>query len=144
VKMKQMLTGQKGFSLIEILIAISILAIGLLALAEMQITAIQGNAFSSTTTDATTLAQDRMEQLMALTYSSLTTDDDLNAGSHPPGTQAQVPGTAQVQGVNYTISWDVTDDSPMNNTKTINVIVTWTENSRQRTVSIQSVKPRIN
>jgi type IV pilus assembly protein PilV len=135
--------NQKGFSLVEILIAMTVFAVGLLALAGMQITAIQGNAFSGTTTDAATLAQDRLEQLMPLTYSSLTTDDDLAAGAHPPGTQ-QIGGTVTIQGITYTNTWNVTDNSPIDNTKTVNMAVTWAENGRQRTVSVQGVKPRIN
>jgi type IV pilus assembly protein PilV len=134
-----MFSDQKGFSLLEILIAITILAIGLLALAELQITAIQGNAFSGRTTDATTLAQDALEQLMTLDY----TDADLNDGLHPPGSQAQVSGTQQVQGGNYTISWDVTENSPIADTKTVDMTVTWSDGGRQRTLSMQFIKSEV-
>jgi type IV pilus assembly protein PilV len=126
--MRQMFTNQKGFSLLEVLIAISIFAVGLLALAQMQITSIQGNAFSSRTTDATTLAQDRLEQLMALAY----TDADLNAGDHE---DAQT-----LQGVAYTVSWNVTNNALINNTKTVIMTVAWSEGGRQRTLSMQFVK----
>ena len=141
--MRDVAMNQKGFSLIELLIATSILAIGLLALAQMQITSIRGNAYSSATTDATTVAQDRLEQLIGLTYSSLTTDTDLAAGNHPAGTQT-IGGTQTVQGITYTITWGITDGFPITNTKTMDLDVTWTENSQSRTVSVQSVKPRIN
>jgi len=136
-----MYSDQKGFSLLEILIAISILAVGLLALAQMQITSIQGNAFSSRTTDATTFAQDALEQLMALDY----TDADLTDGWHPPGSQAQVSATQQAQpgGVTYTLSWDVTENSPIDDVKTIDMTVTWSEGGRQRTLSMQFIKSEV-
>lgn len=137
--MRQIFSEQTGFSLLEILIAITILAIGLLALAQMQITSIQGNAFSSRTTDATTLAQDALEQLMTLDY----TDADLTSGSHPPGSQAQVSGTQLVGGVTYTISWNVTDNSPINNAKTVSMTVTWIDNTQQRTLSMQFIKSQV-
>ena len=123
--MRHFPNDQKGFSLIEILISMTIFAIGVLALAEMQITAIRGNAFSSTTTDGTTLAQDRIEQLMNLPYD----DANLNAGNHGPETQ----------GV-YDVSWDVANDSPVANTKTVNVSVTWTANGWNRSVSLRCIK----
>ena len=103
----------------------TIFAIGVLALAEMQITAIRGNAFSSTTTDGTTLAQDRIEQLMNLPYD----DANLNAGNHGPVTQ----------GV-YNVSWDVANNAPVANTKTVNVLVTWTANGWNRSVSLRCIK----
>jgi type IV pilus assembly protein PilV len=139
---------QRGVSLVEILMSITILAVGMLAVAEMQITSIQGNAFSGATTDGTTLAQDRMEQLMTLTYSSLTTDASLvdTDGDGDGGLDDATAASAdfnQSEG-DYTIYWNVSDGSLINSTKTLNVIVAWTEKSRQRRVSVQGVKPRIN
>ena len=45
----------------EVLIALVILAIGLLAVAQMQITAIKGNAFGSGMTSASSLAANTLE-----------------------------------------------------------------------------------
>ena len=74
-------TGHKiregGFTLIEVIVAISILTVGLLAVASMQTAAIQGNFFAYRTTQATTIAQDRLEYLMSLPYD----DDALKNGN---------------------------------------------------------------
>jgi len=73
---------QKGFSLLEVLIGLIILSIGLLAIAGMQVTAIRGNFFSSNLTQASILAQDRMEILRNLDISHA----DLSVGTHHEGT----------------------------------------------------------
>ncbi len=52
-----------GFTLIEILIAMAVAAIGLFALAHLQCTAIKGNSLSSRYTQATFLAQNILERL---------------------------------------------------------------------------------
>ena len=44
--------GQQGFSLIEVMVAITIFAIGLLAVVTMQLTAIKGNSYSRRMTEA--------------------------------------------------------------------------------------------
>ena len=62
---------ENGFSLLEVLIALVILAIGLLAVAQMQITAIKGNAFGSGMTSASSLAANTLERLMALPYNDV-------------------------------------------------------------------------
>ncbi|MDZ4383709.1 MAG: type IV pilus modification protein PilV [Thermodesulfovibrionia bacterium] len=56
---------QDGFSLLEVLIALVILAIGLLAIAQMQIAAIKGNAMAADMTEASTVAHQLLEQLKA-------------------------------------------------------------------------------
>lgn len=73
--------NENGFSLIEVLIGLVILAIGLLAIAGMQITSVKGNFFSSNLTQASVLAQDRLETLKNVAYG----DAGLSSGNHNDG-----------------------------------------------------------
>jgi type IV pilus assembly protein PilV len=56
----------RGFTLIELMIALFIFAIGILAVASMQGEAIKGNSFSDLMTVANSLAETRMEELLVL------------------------------------------------------------------------------
>ena len=58
-----------------------LLAIGLLAIAGMQVTSVRGNFFSSNMTQASILAQDRLEILRNLAFD----DPALTAGNHNEG-----------------------------------------------------------
>ena len=58
--------SQQGFSLVEVLVAILLLTVGLLALAKMQTQAVASNAFGNQLTQATFLAQDKLEELRLL------------------------------------------------------------------------------
>jgi type IV pilus assembly protein PilV len=139
-------SNQKGFSLIEILIAITVFAIGILAVAGMQIAAIKGNSFANDLTKATTLAQDRMEELIGLSYADPLLDDT-NGNSHAGIDDANA--TADHNDSNnpvdgrYNISWNIAPDHPINNTKEIRVIMTWTDKGAQKRVSITSMKADI-
>ena len=68
---------QEGYTLVEILIAIAILAFGLMAVATMQVTAIKTNAIASGISQGLTLGQAKVEELMNLAYSALN-DTDLD------------------------------------------------------------------
>jgi type IV pilus modification protein PilV len=70
---------KKGFTLIEVLIGLIILAIGVLAIAGMQITAIRGTSFSNNLNQASILAQQRLEFLKGLQIS----DTRLDTGNYP-------------------------------------------------------------
>ncbi len=61
--------NQSGFTLIELMVAITIFAIGLLSIAGMQITSINSNTASFQRTEAASLAQDEMEFLFSLPLS---------------------------------------------------------------------------
>lgn len=120
---------ENGFTLIEVMIAMAIFAVGILAVAGMQLSAIKGNTSSGKMTRAAIIAQTQMEQLAALKY-----DDALNAvGSHA---YAGNPIEGQ-----YNVSWTVTGDSPIQHTKTIDVTVTWQGGQRQ--VTLTSIKDDI-
>ena len=141
---------EEGFTLLEVIVAISILTIGILAVASMQISSIRGNSLSSGITGGTTWAGDQVERLMALPYDGpllQDTDGDAAAGLNDTGfdddPDTQDDADQQAIEGRYTIYWNVADDTPITNTKTINVTVTWTDHGVQKSVSLQRVIPRI-
>lgn len=118
-----------GFTLIEMLVAISILSAGLLALGSMQVSAISGNAHSANVTDSSTLAADRLEKLLALPY----THADLSSGAHMDPTPP----------AGRTVLWSIVDNAPLANTKTITLKVQWTDHGIQKSVTMQRIIARM-
>jgi type IV pilus assembly protein PilV len=128
---------QEGFSLIEVLVALVILAVGLLGLALFQTTAIKGNAIASKWTVATELAQDRLERFRHASWTSI--QDNVPAG-FVPGTQplqaaygslgGGVGDNTNVRGTTYYRVWDVTPATSTANTfTTITVWCCWRDES---------------
>lgn len=107
------LWGRRGFTLVEVMVAMILLFIGLLALMATTAGVIQGNDFSRQMTTALALAQEEMEILKGKSYP----DGDLSAGDH---SDARHPLNSI-----YTRTWTVTDDSPAADLKTIEVRVAW-------------------
>src|SRR5512139_1345873 len=73
---------EKGFSLIELLISLTILAFGMLAVGGMQITTAKGGFSSNNVTTATILAQSKLEELKRFSYTLSYTDPRLAEGKH--------------------------------------------------------------
>jgi type IV pilus modification protein PilV len=115
--------AQSGFTILEVLIGISILVVGLLGVASMQVSAIRGNYFSSNTTQALNLAEDKMEELMIAQYGTVATTDE-----------GMIDETGQA-GNRFHRTWTVTDDSPIDDTKTIVVTVGWQNDDHQVTLT---------
>lgn len=61
-------TAERGFSLLETLVAVTIMTAGLAALAQMFVIGTQSNRSARVTTFAATLADEKMEQLRGLTW----------------------------------------------------------------------------
>ena len=147
---------QEGFTLIEILIAIAILAFGLLAVATMQVRAIKTNAIASGISQGLTLGQAKVEELMNLSYSHLDLDDDGGGVSNGTGQDADDDGvdddggnfglddTTSADGSDangrYTIYWNIAVDEPVTSSKTIRVIVTWTERGKDKRIALDFIK----
>ncbi|MEA1867989.1 MAG: prepilin-type N-terminal cleavage/methylation domain-containing protein [Thermodesulfobacteriota bacterium] len=138
--------NEKGFILIEILIAITVFAVGILAVGSMQITAIKGNSFAKELTKASILAQDRMEKLISLTYAdelNNETNDNGVSGLDDTDTTADHKDTNNPVDGKYNICWNIAKNSPINNTETIKVIITWTYGNAQKTIFLTSMKADI-
>ena len=118
--MKKFLWAEKsrvgGFTLIEVLVAMSIFAIAVLGLAVGATTVMQANHTGLYTTIATNLAQDRLEELKSRTAANINTTGSPENGIPVTG----VP-------VTFNRSWAVTSDSPVVGVKRIDVTVTWTD-----------------
>jgi len=104
------LNNAEGFTMIEVLIAMSILAVGLLAIATMQVSAIRVNTIARSITDRATIAQDKMEQLIAMGY----TNTNLDLGG---------PYPEQTPPAGFTVTWTVADGPVAGVTKLITVSV---------------------
>ena len=146
---------QEGFTLIEILIAIAILAFGLLAVATMQVRAIKTNAIASGISQGLTLGQAKVEELMNLSYSDLSDTDfdgtgqDLDDdGVDDDDDNFGLDDTAGADGSEakgrYTIYWNIAVDEPVISSKTIRVIVTWTEKGRNKNIKLDFVKTSLS
>lgn len=135
--------NNKGFTLIEVMIAAVILAIGILGVAAMQAAAINGNNTGRSFTEATTLAQNWVEIIIRLPFNKTAgdgvvpnlfelqdgngannnqagLDDGLLLGNAADFTQANIGPNGR-----YTIDFNYADNVVAPNTKTIRISVTW-------------------
>jgi type IV pilus modification protein PilV len=112
---------ESGFTMVEILIALTVFAIGILGIASMQVWGIRGNASAIMHSQAATFAADRIEKLMMVDY------DDLADGSETRGI--------------YDIQWQISPANiPIRNTKTMTVTVNWTDRDMDKSNSFTCYK----
>lgn len=117
-----------GFSIVEALVALLVLSFGMLAIAGFQITLSRNSDLAKQRTEATRLAQQKMENLRA--YTQVGTDsspthivnytDDVVSG--PPSGSPDITTT----NATFTRTWTVAANAT-NTEKAINVLVTWTD-----------------
>jgi type IV pilus assembly protein PilV len=105
--------NDNGFTLIEILIGVVIISIASLGISNLSIGIIRGDSFSRRLTTATTLAQDRMENVKRLKYQNAST----------------LAGTENYGDIlNYSEYKRITiieNDVPIGNMSTVTVKISW-------------------
>ncbi len=109
-------SSQKGFSLIELMLASLILMTGVLAVAGAMSTSIIGTKNSQDISKMTSALRQKMEELKATSYDSLQGGNDwLDADGIPQASQT---------GAAFTRSWVVNPDTPGVGMKEITVTTT--------------------
>jgi prepilin-type N-terminal cleavage/methylation domain-containing protein len=141
------LKRQNGFTLLEVIIALVIFAIGILGVAAMQLRAIQGNSSGQRLTEASAEAQAMIESIMEEPFASFIVAAPLPLPATPPPWAPHAGQTTNVVG-NYTVTrdvWAMPAGSTLLNTEAITVFVTvtWTEAGGQaRRVVLSFIKSK--
>jgi Tfp pilus assembly protein PilV len=112
--------GAEGFSLIEVLFALTFLAVGILAVASMIPAGTRGVTQSRVLTSGLMAAQVKLEELRGTPYLLL------------------APGTFSDTMSVYTRTWTVTDSIPMAGCKKIDVNARWTDSHGTQTTQLTS------
>lgn len=110
---------QRGFTLVEVLVALTIFTIGILAVATMQTSSIRYNSTARRSSEAVFQAERKVEEILAGTYVAATI-----------GTNSKVEGA-------HTVSWTIADQTTY---KTIAVTVTWKDSTGKKSFSLNSIK----
>jgi type IV pilus assembly protein PilV len=113
------LKQQGGFTLIEVLIALTIFAVGLLAIAAMQTSAIRMNSTAGHLTDLSTWGMDKLEELISLPY----TDPWLDPLGNPPGLDTRNNTHQYNTSDGFQVEWNIFKDTPTAHTKLIKLTV---------------------
>ncbi len=120
--------GQHGFTFIELMIAMAILAIGMMAAVSMQFSSTRNNTNGNITTQASMLAKTQLETLKNQDVTSLAAGSytDPNNPIHPDGQNGGI----------YSRSWAISNLGA--GARDITVRVQWNRLGRERSVEISS------
>lgn len=152
----------QGFTLIEVVIALGVLAIGIIAMFSMQTMGIKGNSNANRITETTIWAADKIEEIVALDYDDLidrnnngtehdldkdgiddTKDGNFGLNDTMTGTNVVADDTLRnaagtqiaTDDGRYNVYWNVATDHPIKGVKTVQINVV--NIVTQKTISFQ-------
>lgn len=109
------MSSERGFSLVEVLVTLTILAVAILPVVAILPEGLRRVTVSGRNSTMNHLAQQQIDQLKARGYTHV----DLMSGNHPAlASQYAVAGFP-----NYSLTWTVAIDTPIVNIKTVTVSV---------------------
>lgn len=127
--------NQAGFTLLEVMVALFLIALGVLAAAPMFVYAMQGNAVGGDLGTVGAVAVERMELLRSQAYTALPAGGSLTSG---------VTGYNDTTNPDAIVRWQITDNVTPVGTKTIQVRAVARRRAvgRAKEVTLTSVRGR--
>jgi type IV pilus assembly protein PilV len=124
------LDTDKGFTLVEVLVAMGIFAIGILAIAQLQLWNVKNTTTGNITTMATMLARQQMETLKnEADVTTLSSDSDPNNPIDADGNPGGI----------FTRSWTVSNPLDSDTSRLLAVTVSWNRRGQTRSVVLTSI-----
>jgi prepilin-type N-terminal cleavage/methylation domain-containing protein len=143
-------TRQKGFSLIEILIAMTVTLIGLAGLLSLHLTTVRGNSRATRTVMASVIAQQTMDQLRSLPVRAPTVgylDPTLENQFGIPSTDVELPAAQGPDNTRYQRLVSVTPlgpvGDPLENLVRVRVVIAWTDEGASATTTDSRLRHRM-
>ncbi len=124
-----MVRSGNGFTLLEVVAAMAVFAFGFMAVSRLQISTVQSNTYSADLAEANRLAQDKVEELMALDFNSTELSDANNnglGGLNSPRSGATTADHTQTLG-RFIVYHNCAPNQPMANNTTVRVLVSWVD-----------------
>ena len=119
-KQKQPRRGDAGFSLIEIMVAMTFLAIGLLGIAQLIPFGMAGITEARVRTNAVQTGQAIIDSLRAADF------DSLDAGDF------------SIASGRFTTTWTISDNNPAPGMRRVDLTTTWGPDTNPRTVTLNT------
>jgi type IV pilus assembly protein PilV len=117
-----------GFTLIELVVAILIFAIGIVGIMKMHQASIQANNYSMQLTQAMNIAEDKLDFLRGLQF----TNANMTTGNHA--------AVATSMGVQYNLTWTVAATAGSNNhARSVNLTIAWKEKTIDHQTKFQVI-----
>ncbi len=135
----------KGFTMIEVLIALVILSVAFLGLAGLMVQTTKNTSFGGLMTEAATFAQDKLEELRATSWGAVNSGSDLirviddgNGGKKVEVIKDWVPpkDLNLISSRDFARRWTVSTNGNLN--KNITITVNWNDRT-MRSISLTSV-----
>jgi len=154
--------NSRGFSILEVLLGITVFMIGMLGVIALNISSLKSNTFSGNMSEAVVIAGGKLEELMAEDFDSLVdTDSDgtnqdpgnvgidtVSSGGSNFGLEHTGTGAGEADGFDlavgkngiYNVYWNVAVGEPLpDKTKIVNVIVEWSIKDKIRSANMSTI-----
>lgn len=136
---------RSGMTLIEVMVAMGILAVGLLGLLAIQVEAMQSGRTGRHVTEAARIARDRMETFQRLDWGDADLQDTGGwAGPDTVDNTVTLPDGSTVTEQSFEVEWRIEDHATNTNLRFIDVRVTWSEgggpNPEPKRYAVSSVR----
>jgi prepilin-type N-terminal cleavage/methylation domain-containing protein len=146
------LSTNKGFTLIEVVIALAVLGFGILSMFSMQLFAIKGNTSANRITQGTTWGAHGLEQIMSYEYSEVigTSPNGNNPLDNGPPVEVDVDDWPHIKAImanivdeedRFDVKWTVTAGAPLDDMTTISVNIASKLDGKQVTLGYVKADP---